>query len=93
MIGTVYGRVGESVELSGYADDFERPIEAVQFSLNDGKTWTDYPCAGSDAERLLRWRFEFVPKQEGSYRLLVRSKNDLGETSPTPARVQICVEA
>lgn len=92
MIGTVHGQVGRPVRLSGYADDFDRAIEAVQFSLDGGKNWTEYPTGGADTERLLRWNFSFTPEVEGDYLMHVRSKNDRGEVSPTPAFVRISVE-
>ena len=34
--------VGEPVVFDGYVDDFENNIAAMQFSLDDGATWTTY---------------------------------------------------
>lgn len=91
MIGPVFGRVGEPLRLNGYADDFDKEISAVQFSLNDGQDWTEYETPDADGERLLRWSFLFTPPEAGTYTMLVRSKNCEGEVSPTPARVDLVV--
>lgn len=59
------GRVGVPIVFEGWADDYDRRIAAVQFSLDDGATWTEYPTDGADAVRWVYWRFEYLPKRKG----------------------------
>ncbi len=80
--------VGEPIEFSGYADDYDTAIAAVQFSLDDGEHWTTYPVENADARRWVRWRFSYTPEQAGVYLLQSRSVNVYGAPSPTPACVQ-----
>lgn len=87
MIGCVDGRVGEPLVFEGYANDFDKSISAVQFSLDGGATWSTCETPGTSAERNLYWRFEYVPERAGSYELLVRSVNEDGAASGHPARV------
>ncbi len=91
MIGTVQGFVGTPLAFEGYANDFDKAIRAVEFSLDDGETWTTCETRGTTAERNLYWRFECVPERAGVYELLVRSVNEDGAASPQPARVPFCV--
>lgn len=92
MIGQLTCRVGEKLQLSGYANDFDRSICAIEFSLNEGKSWTIYPTPGTESDLNLYWSFDFTPTEPGTYEMLIRSVNSLGETSPIPARVTIVVE-
>lgn len=79
------GRVGVPIVFEGWADDYDRRIAAVQFSLDGGATWTEYPTDGADAVRWVYWRFEYLPEKEGSYTIKVRSVNDEGDASPVAA--------
>ena len=36
---------GQPIEFAGYVDDFDRTICAMEFSLDDGASWTAYPTA------------------------------------------------
>ena len=65
--------VGEPIVFEGYIDDFDRGVAGMQFSLDNGTTWTTYPTAGADPRRGVRWRFEYVPTKPGSYVLKARS--------------------
>lgn len=91
MIGAVRGRVGEPVRLRGYAYDFGRTVAAVEFSLNEGRTWTRYETPGTNDYQTLTWTFDYTPEQPGTHCLLVRSVNDAGEASGQPARVELLV--
>lgn len=91
MIPRVRGTVGHPVRLEGYAYDFGHAVGAVQFSLNDGATWTTYGTPGTNDYQNLSWSFEYVPQRAGFYRMLVRSVNDRGETSPHNAVVELVV--
>lgn len=91
MIGTIAGQVGKPLSIMGYANDFDRRIQAVQFSLDDGETWTSYETPGTVADKNLYWKFEYTPVQSGSYQLLVRSVNEEGAASPSFAAIDFVV--
>lgn len=79
------GRVGEPMIFKGWADDFDKRIVAVEFSLDDGTTWTCHETAGTDAVRWVWWMFEWTPQEEGMFSMKVRSVNEDGKVSPIPA--------
>ncbi|MDO5042983.1 MAG: molybdopterin-binding protein [Slackia sp.] len=92
MIAPVQGKVGQQVSLSGYADDFGTKIVAVEFSLDDGKTWARFSTEESNPDRMVRWTYSFVPRSVGTYRLKVRSVSEDGRVSPMAAAATIYVE-
>lgn len=91
MIGEVAARVGSPVVIKGRSYDFGRAVKGVQFSLNEGDSWTTYPLEGMNDYQLVDWSFEFLLPQPGEYRLLVRSVNAEGTVSPEPAYATVRV--
>ena len=79
------GRVGEPMVFEGWADDFDKRIVAVEFSLDDGISWTRHETTGADAVRWVWWTFEWTPQEEGMFAMKVRSVNEDGKASPIPA--------
>ncbi len=77
--------VGRPIEFSGYVDDFDRTIAAMEFSLDDGASWTAYPTEAVDKSRGVNWRFVYTPPQAGRYLLKVRPVTEDGEPSPLVA--------
>ena len=73
--------VGEPVVFEGYADDFEHNIAAVQFSLDDGASWTAYPTQGARSDRGVRWTFSYTPQRAGRYLLKARAVDGRGAPS------------
>lgn len=91
MIGTVMGEAGQPVTVEGYAQDFGCPVTAVQFSCDDGGTWTTYDTPDADDNRNVNWAFTFTPPRSGRYELLVRAVSADGRATPQPARVAVDV--
>lgn len=79
------GRVGEPMRFEGWADDFDKRIVAIEFSLDGGKTWTSRQTSGADAVRWVWWTFDWTPERPGSYSMHVRAVNEDRKVSPTPA--------
>ena len=73
--------VGRAIGFSGWVDDFEHNIAAVQFSLDGGEHWTEYATSGTSAERGVRWKFAYTPTKPGRFLLSVRAVNGAGEAS------------
>lgn len=71
-------RVGEPVEFVGYADDFEHAVAGIQFSLDDGESWTTYPVQGVREDRGVRWTFAYTPEAPGRYLLKARAVDGRG---------------
>ena len=92
MIPRVYGHVGVPVRFQGTAYDFGHAISAVEFSLDEGRTWTTYETPDTNDYQNLTWTFDYVPEREGFYILCVRSVNDVGTASPESAFVELLVE-
>lgn len=86
LVGSRPNPVGEPLEFEGYAYDFDRAIAAVEFSLDQGQTWTRYDTPACEPGRMVWWSFAYTPEQPGSYELLVRSVNADGKTGPVAAR-------
>lgn len=74
--------VGQPILFEGYLDDFDNGVAAVQFSLDDGVSWTDYDTSDAVVEAGLNWRFVYTPEASGRYLLKVRAKSRSGEVSP-----------
>lgn len=77
--------VGQTIAFQGYADDFDKRIVAMQFSLDEGCTWTTHDVSDTTADLWVHWTYAFTPERPGSYRLKVRSMNEEGRTSPASA--------
>lgn len=83
--GSYVYRVGEAVRFEGYADDFDRDITAIEFSLDEGAHWTRYETKGARAGRWVWWTFDWEARCPGVYALWVRSVNEGGSVSPVAA--------
>ena len=81
-------RVGEPIHFEGYADDYDKAITGMQFSMDNGKTWTEYPTDGAHAGTWVWWHFDWQAEKPGRYFLRVRSVNEDGKVSPTDATVE-----
>ncbi len=83
--------VGETITFEGYADDYDKAIRAIQFSLDNGKTWTEYATTGAHAGCWVYWHFAYEAERPGRYLLRVRSVNEDGKVSPTDASIEFSV--
>lgn len=79
------GRMGEPMLFEGWADDYDKRIVAVEFSLDGGASWTRHDTSGTDAVRWVWWTFEWVPEESGMFQMMVRAVNEDGKTSPIAA--------
>lgn len=86
-------RVGEPILFEGYVDDFEHNVSAVQFSLDDGATWTTYFTEGAVIDVGVNWRFSYNPSRPGRYLLKVRAVDGDGAASKIVAEYAFEVES
>ncbi|MGV8083302.1 MAG: hypothetical protein AB2L09_06705 [Coriobacteriia bacterium] len=85
--GNMACKAGESVTFEGYADDYDRSIAAVEFSLDEGETWTRYPTSAAEAGKWVYWYFTYTPEVPGIYALKIRSVTEQGDVSPLASTV------
>lgn len=91
MIAPLQADLGSPIELKGYAQNFDAPVRAVQFSCDEGKTWSTFETPGAAASLNVNWRFSFTPPAPGSYRVLIRALSADGAVTPEAAVVPIVV--
>jgi len=77
--------VGRPLRLEGYAHDYDRAIQAVQLSFDQGDTWTTFPMGDATPERWVWWHFDFTPETPGPYQVRARAINEDGKISPIAA--------
>lgn len=82
---------GEVITFTGYADDYGTPITAIEFSMDDGKTWTVCETPDANAENWICWTFDWKAENAGDYKMTIRARNSEGETSPLAASVAFTV--
>ncbi len=75
-------RVGSPIAFSGYVDDFETGVAAIELSLDNGATWTSYPTTGAVTERGVNWLFSYTPEMAGTYLLKARAIDNNNVPSP-----------
>ena len=78
---------GEAHEFEGYAYGMDTQIVAVEFSMDNGKTWTRCDTADSDMTRWVYWHFNFTPEEPGAYVLSVRGVTGDGRVGYLPDTV------
>lgn len=79
----------EPYTIEGWADDFHRDITAIEFSFDGGETWKSCETTGAKAGRWVHWTFTFTPRTEGAYRIMIRSRNNEGDTTPEPVTTMV----
>ena len=84
--------VGDQITFEGYADDFDKAITAVEFSMDGGETWTTCATDGATAEKWVYWSFSYVTEAAGTYKLDVRARAEDGTVSPMASSIVFTVQ-
>jgi len=84
--------VGDRLVFEGYADDMGQAIKAVEFSMDNGATWTTCSTEGATADKWVYWYFAYVTEAPGTYKLDVRAVAEDGTVSPLASSVVFTVE-
>lgn len=92
MIAPVQGKVGQTVTLEGYADDYGNHIVAIEVSLDGGGTWASFSTVESNPDNMIHWTYSYTPQQAGVYQVSVRSVTEDGRKSPVCATTQLLIE-
>lgn len=98
LTNTVDGQIiqaGEPYTFEGYADGWTNQIAAVEFSLDNGETWTSCPTPDTDTERWITWSFTWTPEagKTTAYVLSARAVLADGVTVGEPIRVMVNAKA
>ena len=83
---------GNPIVFEGYADDYDKAITAVEFSLDNGETWTTYEVEGASVDKWVYWYFTYTPEETGIYKMMVRAINEDGNVTPLASTLVFSVE-
>ncbi|WP_303202230.1 molybdopterin-dependent oxidoreductase [Raoultibacter timonensis] len=78
-------KAGDEITFEGVADDLGSPITAIEFSFDNGATWTSCETDGATADKWVNWQFTTSFDETGDYRMTVRAKTADGVVSPLEA--------
>lgn len=84
--------VGDQISFEGYADDCGVPVTAVEFSLDNGETWTTFDTSSANSQDWVYWHFDYTANQAGIFKLDVRAVTEDGVVSPLASSVVFTVE-
>lgn len=79
------GRVGFPLKIEGWADDFDKAISGVEFSVDGGASWSFYETPQSVPGKITTWSFSWTPSEPGDVAMMVRAVNEDGVHSPVAA--------
>ncbi len=78
-------KAGDEITFEGVADDLGSPITAIEFSFDNGATWTSCETKGATADKWVNWQFTTSFAEKGDYRMTVRAKTADNMVSPLAA--------
>lgn len=73
----------------GYADAYDEKIVSLEFSMDQGETWTKYDLGDTDVTKWVYWYFTWTPQTDASYVLTVRATTESGLVSSTLHSVMV----
>ncbi|WP_329932813.1 molybdopterin-dependent oxidoreductase [Slackia isoflavoniconvertens] len=71
-------KTGEPFTFEGYADAFDEAVTKIEFSMDNGKTWTAFDLGQTDPRQWVYWHFTWTPETDGSYVLMLRGTTESG---------------
>ncbi|MCI8424626.1 MAG: molybdopterin-dependent oxidoreductase [Adlercreutzia sp.] len=89
--GTVI-QAGQPFAFEGWANGFDVPVTALEFSMDGGETWQRCETPNIDNNRWIHWTYEFTPDAENgdtAYVLCARAIDATGRVTPTPVKVMV----
>lgn len=84
---------GKPHTFEGFADAYDEKIVSIEFSMDQGKTWTMYELGDTDVYKWIYWYFTWTPETDGSYVLSVRATTESGLTSTTIHSVMVTAKS
>ena len=77
---------GKPFTFEGYADAYDEAVVKLEFSMDNGKTWTPYDLGQTDPSKWVYWHYTWTPESDGSYVLMVRGTTIPASWEPTSKR-------
>lgn len=72
---------GKPYTFRSYADAYNEEIDYLEFSFDNGETWTKYEADGSDPNKVVWWNLTWMPPEHGAYTVTVRAATVEGSQS------------
>ena len=83
---------GQPFTFNGYVDAYDKKIASMEFSMDQGETWTKFDLPETDVNKMVWWNFTWTPEKEGAYCLTVRATTEDGEVSFETQTVMVNVK-
>ncbi len=84
---------GKPFTFEGYADAFDEAVTTIEFSMDNGKTWTTFDLGQTDPRQWVYWHFTWTPESDGSYVLMARGITETGLVSEEPQKVMVTAKS
>ena len=85
-------KTGEKITFHGYADAFKDSITALEFSMDQGKTWKHFDTPNTNSDQWVTWTYDFTPPEDRAYTFMVRAIDDQGNVTNDPLEKMIVVK-
>ena len=85
-------KTGDQITFEGVADDLGSPIVAVEFSFDEGASWTSCATTDATADKWVNWSFTTSFEEKGDYQMIARAKTADGMVSPLTASLDFSVQ-
>lgn len=80
---------GKPFTFEGYADAYDEAVTKLEFSMDNGETWTSFDLGQTDPRQWVYWHFTWTPETDGSYVLMVRGTTETGLVGSNCQKVMI----
>ena len=84
---------GKPFTFEGYADAYDEAVVKLEFSMDNGKTWTPYDLGQTDPSKWVYWHYTWTPGSDGSYVLMVRGTTDTGLVGNNIQKVMVTAKS
>lgn len=81
--------VGTPYTIEGFADAYEDPIIAMEFSMDNGETWKRFDVENAKVGTWVYWYYTFTPAEETAYVIKARAITKSGLVNQVPAAVLV----
>ncbi|CAK7021683.1 MAG: hypothetical protein PEGG_00891 [Paraeggerthella hongkongensis] len=84
---------GKPFTFEGYADAYDEAVTKLEFSMDNGKTWTAYDLGQTDPRQWVYWHYTWTPETDGSYVLTIRGTTETGLVSVNNQKVMVTAKS
>lgn len=84
---------GKPFTFEGYADAYDEAVTKLEFSMDNGKTWTAFDLGQTDPRQWVYWHFTWTPESDGSYVMMVRGTTETGLVGTNNQKVMVTAKS